>query len=297
MVRAAPRAHVAACRGLARARRAWPSWASTPRGGRDRDLLLGLPLYLAEALRFATEAAAVALTAPVASRGRRPAGPCARCLDPRDDVDDGDRRHATAPPPGGAPRGDGPRRGAVAAEDGPALAEALADLPRRVTDAVRSTGVPGTWAPVYAPPAPAEALRYVHAHRACLELGDDALYPPADGRPRDRVGPPDDRAGRCWGRSPTSPSEAHGAFPALLYFGGARGRARRTGRTCRSSTGCRRTRSAWRRPTRGTPVPALGAGAATPGRRADRRAPDRGPSQETGDRAVAEWLARAEAVR
>ena len=190
-------------------------------GEPDRDLLVGLPLYLAEAVRFATEAATVAVTAPVpAGIGDRPA----RELDASllvtvslDGTGEGRRLRLRVDEPSTLIVDEELRAG-----EGAELADTIADLPRRVTDAVRSTGVPGTWAPVYAPPAPALALRYLHAHRACLQLGDGSLYPPADDDP-EIVSARRTVVKALLGALGDFAQRSQGAFPAILYFAGLAG--------------------------------------------------------------------------
>ena len=111
----------------------------------------------------------------------------------------------------------------LAAEDGQALAAAARGAPapgdRRRP---RPPGSPGTWAPVYGPPTEAEAVRYVHAHRACLELGHDALYPPADADP-EIVSARRTIVKASLGALADFAQRGSGAFPALLYFGGLAG--------------------------------------------------------------------------
>jgi len=263
-------------------------------GRPDRDLLIGLPLYLAEAVRFATEARTVTLAAPVPpDMGDRPA----RAVDASILVTtsttgarDLRRLRVRVDRPAGTVLDD-----EVAAEDGPVLAEALADLPRRVTDAVRAIGVPGTWAPVYAPPAPGEAVRYVHAHRACLELGDHALYPPADADP-EIVAARRTIVRALLGALADFAQRGHGAFPALLYFGGlagahAHGSALPLEFRLQTNAICIEATDPRDIPFR---LSALVLRLQGDDQIAERRTRT---LEEMGDRAVAEWLARVEAVR
>jgi len=263
-------------------------------GEPDRDLSVGLPLYLAESVRFATEAATVAVTAPVPpGSGDLPA----RELDASLLV-----TTAFATTPEGRRlllRVDGPSGAIVetqlAAADGAELGETIAGLPRRVTDAVRSTGIPGTWAPVYASPSASLAVRYLHAHRACLELGDASLYPPAD----------DDTeivsARRTVVKALLSAladfaQRGRGAFPTLLYFGGLAGAFAhgsnlpldfrlQTNALCMEAKDPRDL--AFR-------LSALALRLQGDVQVAERRAHT---LEGTGDRALAEWLRRVEAVR
>ena len=190
-------------------------------GEPDRDLLVGLPLYLAEGVRFATEAVTVAATAPVSPGiGDRPARELHTSLLVTVSLrGTGEVRRL-------ALRVDDPTAVILdedlPAGDGAELGEAIADLPRRVTDAVRSTGVPGTWAPVYSPPAAANAVRYLHAHRACLELGHASLYPPADDDP-EIVSARRTVVKALLGALGDFAQRSQGAFPAILYFGGLAG--------------------------------------------------------------------------
>ncbi|MGZ5344142.1 MAG: hypothetical protein ACXWYI_01430 [Actinomycetota bacterium] len=260
----------------------------------DRDLLVGLPLYLAEAARFATEAATVALTAPVAAGiGDRPARELdASILVTTSTTGAGDLRRlrVRVERPAGTVLDD-----ELAAEDGPALAEALADLPRRVTDALRATGVPGTWAPVYAPPTGAEAVRYVHAHRACLELGHEALYPPAGADP-EIVSARRTIVRALLGALADFAQRGSGAFPALLYFGGlsgahAHGSALPLEFRLQTNAICMEASDPRDIPFR---LSALVLRLQGDQQIAERRTRT---LEETGDRAVAEWLDRVEAVR
>jgi len=263
-------------------------------GGPDRDLLVGLPLYLAEATRFATEAATVALTEPVVPGiGDRPARELdASILVTTSTTGAGDLRRlrVRVERPAGTVLDD-----ELAADDGPVLAEALADLPRRVTDVVRATRVPGTWAPVYAPPPAAEAVRYVHAHRACLELGHGALYPPAGDDP-EIVSARRTIVKALLGALADFAQRGSGAFPALLYFGGLAG-AHAHGSTLplefrlQTNAICMEATDPRDIPFR---LSALALRLQGDQQIAERRTRT---LAETGDRTVAEWLDRIEAVR
>jgi hypothetical protein len=262
-------------------------------GRPDRDLLVGLPLYLAEAARFATEAATVALTAPVSPGiGDRPARELdAAILVTTSTTGAGDLRRLRVR----VERPSGTVLDAeLAAEDGRALAEALAELPHRVTDAVRGTGVPGTWAPVYGPPAAAEAVRYVHAHRACLELGHDALYPPADADP-EIVSARRTVVRALLGALADFAQRGSGAFPALLYFGGLAG-AHVQGSSLPLEFRLQ-TNAICMEPTDPRDIP-FRLSALVLRFQGDRQIAERRTRtlEETGDRAVAEWLGRVEAV-
>jgi hypothetical protein len=263
-------------------------------GRPDRDLSLGLPLYLAEAVRFATEAATVALTAPVAAGiGDRPARELdAAVLVTTSTTGAGDLRRlrVRVERPAGTLLDD-----ELEAADGPVLGEALADLPRRVTDAVRATGVPGTWAPVYAPPTAVEAVRYVHAHRACLELGHDALYPPADDDP-EIVSARRTVVKALLGALADFAQRGHGAFPALLYFGGLAG-AHTHGSTLPLEFRLQ-TNAICMEATDPRDIP-FRLSALVLRLQGDRQIAERRSRtlQETGDTAVAEWLERVQAVR
>ena len=105
-------------------------------GRLDRDLLVGLPLYLAEAARFATEAATVALTAPVppgiGDRAARELDASILVTTSTTGAGDLRRLRVRVERPAGTVLDE-----ELAAEDGQALAAALAELPRRVTDIVR----------------------------------------------------------------------------------------------------------------------------------------------------------------
>jgi len=260
----------------------------------DRDLLAGLPLYLAEATRFATEAAAVALTAPVppgiGDRAARELDASILVTTSTTGVGELRRLRVRVERPAGTVLDE-----ELAAEDGQALAAALAELPRRVTDIVRGTGVPGTWAPVYGPPTEAEAIRYVHAHHACLELGHDALYPPADADP-EIVSARRTIVKASLGALADFAQRGSGAFPALLYFGGLAG-AHAHGSTLplefrlQTNAICMEATDPRDIPFR---LSALALRLQGDQQIAERRTRT---LAESGDRTVAAWLDRVEAVR
>jgi hypothetical protein len=190
------------------------------RGDPGQELATGLPLYVSEAVRFATEAETFTATATL------PPGAEDRLRDLDADV------VVTMLPSGGPEdrrlrfRVETPSAVVVdddlPAAEGAALAETLADLPRRATDAVRATGVAGTWAPAYVPPVPAQALRYLQAHRACLELGDERLYPSPHADP-EIVSARRTVVKALLGALADVAQRVHGAFPTMLYFAGLAG--------------------------------------------------------------------------
>ena len=261
---------------------------------RDRDLLVGLPLYLAESVRFATQAVAIAMTAPLPSGS----GDISALLVDASIVVttslggtlEGRRLNLRVDGPNGALLDD-----ELPATDGDELAETIADLPRRVTDAVRATGVSGTWAPVYAPPSTSQAVRYLHAHRACLELGDDALYPPADDDP-EIVSARRTIVKALLGALADFAQRAHGAFPTLLYFGGlaaafAHGSSLPLEFRLQTNALCMEAKDPMDLAYR---LSALALRLQGDVSIAERRART---LEGIGDRALAEWLTRVEAVR
>ncbi|MGZ8630474.1 MAG: hypothetical protein ACXWZF_05840 [Actinomycetota bacterium] len=189
-------------------------WDGSPVDEAGRDLRLGLPLYLAEALRFSTDARPAALREPISDG---------------DGSLDASITLRTAVAPGGAPtvrvrvlddRGTMLGEAACDAHDGPSLGPALATLPRAVFDAVAGAGVRPVWDSLYSSPPAALLPAYVRGQRACLRLTEPPLGDPgadadADAGARRRAGVA--AVLRALGSLATSTSDA---FPALLFFAG-----------------------------------------------------------------------------
>jgi hypothetical protein len=142
--------------------------------GQDRAVRLGMPMYLAEAVRFTTDAQAAtsfesasvlpayAVRAEVGLVGGGEDRSVVVTLDGPDD-------HAVV------------ERRAVGTDG---LETALAALPGAVTAALRAFGVRSVWSTVWAPPVPGDALRRVCAYEVCHWLGDPAnAAPPAEETP------------------------------------------------------------------------------------------------------------------
>jgi hypothetical protein len=186
------------------------SWGDRPVDGPGRDLRLGLPIYLAEATRFGTDAGCFVVRAPVEGS---------------DTIADADAvvRTAVAPDGGASVRVrvfDG--SGAVVdeivreARDERTLGEALAGLPRACTDALTREGVRPIWNSLYTLPGGASLVVYVRGLRACQRITDETLPSTADAQAvaerRDDVR----STLTTLGSLATSTTEA---FPALLFFG------------------------------------------------------------------------------
>lgn len=176
----------------------------------DRAVRRGLPMYLAEAVRFTTDAqAAISFERASVLRG----------YSVRADVvlaGDGDDRSVVV-------RLDGPadhavvERGAIGSGG---LETALADLPGAVTAAFRAFGVRSVWSTVWAPPTPGYALPQVRAHEMCRWLGDPANCSP---RPRETAEENRDRRQAVLGAlRPLSDlaQRVPSPFTAFLFFAG-----------------------------------------------------------------------------
>jgi hypothetical protein len=131
------------------------------------SLRAGLPLALAEAVRFSTDARTSAATGPWAVR----AG--ADAVVEVGVEGDGDVRTLRL-------RITGSDRVllddvAPAATDA-ALGEAVARAPMQTVHGLRDANVRSVWSTVYVPPAPARAVEQIRAYRACAYLQDRAVY-------------------------------------------------------------------------------------------------------------------------
>jgi len=185
-------------------------WDDRAVGEAGRDLRLGLPVYLAEAVRFGTNArpfagrlamsgsevwpgAPVTVRSTVGAEGRASIALCV--LDAAGDVIADVAREA---------------------HDEATLGAVLEGLPRAVVEAVGPAGIRPAWSSLYSVPTGAALAAYVRGQRACLRLRDGALPASAD---------PDSIAARradvravleALGSLATSTT---GPFPALLFFG------------------------------------------------------------------------------
>ncbi len=182
----------------------------------DTALSLGLPLYLAEAIRMTTDAVTSSFTRGfVVGQDESVAG------------EDWLALTRVADGPGGRTLAVKVRDGAgeIVAElerpglDNAALAAALAELPRLLAQELRGAGVSGGWAPIYVPPTSALALSSVLAQHLCLSLRRPGTHPTPDA-------PADEQLSRrsavkgaltALGDLATRSSQL---FPALLFFGG-----------------------------------------------------------------------------
>ncbi|HWC71589.1 MAG TPA: hypothetical protein VG993_10535 [Actinomycetota bacterium] len=184
------------------------AWDEQAVGKAGRDLRLGLPLFLAEAARFGTDARPVTL--------RRPLGQTDRLPDATVVV-----RTAVAPGGRNAIRVRVSDLGGARvthitrdANDEISLGRALDDLPRAVADAVTRGGVRPVWNSLYVLPAGAALAAYVRGSHACLRLSDEAEPADADAVAARRA---DERSvlGTLGSLATSTPEP----FPALLFFG------------------------------------------------------------------------------
>lgn len=176
-----------------------------------RDLRLGLPLFLAEALRFGTNAR-----------------PSSATRDVEDDLSQSSGRAtirtAVAPPGGPSIRVQvfdphGSLLGEVArdAHDQASLGLALDGVPHAVAQAVAPLGIRPVWNSLYRLPTGSALVTYVRGQRACLRMGTPTPTParPAPEEVSERR--ESDRAVlTTLGALATSTAEP---FPALLFFG------------------------------------------------------------------------------
>ena len=185
-------------------------WQETGVDGDGRDLRLGLPLYLAEAARFGTNARSLALRDVV---------------DPDDAPGQGvvTVRSAVAPDgrpsvrlrlydPNGAPLDEIERD----AHDSASLGNALGALLHAVTQASASSGVRPIWNSLHSLPAGAALTSYVRGSHAARRVSDDALPDTAHADALSERRADVRRVLTSLGALATSAPES---FPALLFFG------------------------------------------------------------------------------
>ena len=182
----------------------------------DAALSLGLPLYLAEAIRMTTDAVTSSFTrgfdaasdTPSVGEGwlgltRVERGPGGLTVVVR--VNDA----------AGAPIAALERTGL----DGAALGAALAELPRLLAQELRGAGVSGVWAPVYVPPSPAHGLSAVLGQHLCLALRSPGTHPTEDLPNDERLSRRSAAKGALTALGDLASRSAQ-LFPALLFFGG-----------------------------------------------------------------------------
>lgn len=187
------------------------AWGEQPVDGPGRDLRLGLPMYLAEAIRFGTDARGASMAGPVG--GSDPIPDAAIVV-----------RTAVAPDGDASVRmrvldGSGAVLDEVVREarDAATLGDALAGLPRACIDSLARARVRPIWNSLYTLPPGESLVAYVRGLRACRRITEEALPSTADvaavAERRDDVR----STLTALGSLATSTTEA---FPALLFFGG-----------------------------------------------------------------------------
>jgi len=186
------------------------AWTGQPVGGAGRDLRLGLPLYLAEAALFGTDARPVALRRPLGSRDALPEAHVVV----RSAVSPG----GTRPIRVRVSDLHGARVTEIArgATDEATLGAALEGLPRAVAEAASRAGVRPVWDSLYALPGERALASYVRGSHACLRVIDEALPASADaeaiaGRRAD--------VRSVLTSLGTLATSTHEPLPALLFFG------------------------------------------------------------------------------
>lgn len=185
-------------------------WQGTAVDTAGRDLRLGLPLYLSEALRFGSNARPVGLREPRAS-GDVPADADLIVLSAVA-PDGGAAIRVRVLDPLGSVLGEIERE----AHDEASLGEALGGLAHAVTAAAAPVGVRPVWNSLYTLPSGAALVAYVRGQHACARMLDEALPASADsasiaGRRADGQS-----VLEALGALATS---THEPFPALLFFG------------------------------------------------------------------------------
>jgi hypothetical protein len=182
----------------------------------DGALSLGLPLYLAEAIRMTTDAATTAFTRGFQTGVDEPLVGDAWLATTRvTQGPDGLTVGVKIRDAGGGTKVELERTGLR----DPDLGTVLAELPRLLAQALRGEGVQGVWAPVYVPPSPAHALSAVLGQHLCLSLRDPNSHPAAGALPDETLSRRSGVKGAltALGDLATRSSQL---FPALLFFGG-----------------------------------------------------------------------------
>jgi hypothetical protein len=132
--------------------------------GPDRQVRLGLPMALAEAVRFTTDVASVSALRP------GPADLLATVI-----VDEPGEGRAVRVV---MTRGDGAEAAVIArgSERADEAGELFAALPGLVAGTLRDLGAKAQWSTIYRAPAPVAAIGYARAHRVVGWLRDPAVH-------------------------------------------------------------------------------------------------------------------------
>jgi hypothetical protein len=128
---------------------------------------LGLALFLAEAVRYSTDARAVVATGPWGAVSSP-----AATVRPGFARDAGNRIGLRIEGPDGSTVNELRHEAA----DDASLAEVVTKLPGELVSSLRPLGVHAMWSTVFSSPPPAVALSYVRAHRECATLQDPRVH-------------------------------------------------------------------------------------------------------------------------
>jgi hypothetical protein len=183
-----------------------------------RDLRLGLPLFLAEAIRYLTNAVPSVSAGAVDSFPDLPAANTVVLTSVSPDGVPGIRVRLIEP-------GTGEEREPIehVAMSDADLGAALTSLPRAVVDALRAGGVGSSWDPRYTAPSPAVAAWTVRGHGACVRLSDPATF--EDGNAEHRALARDEARGVLH-RLADMATSSDDVLPAVLFFAAFQGATR-----------------------------------------------------------------------
>ena len=182
----------------------------------DAALSLGLPLYLAEAIRMTTDAVTSSFTRGFLAGTDEPAaGEGWLGLTRISGVSNARTVAVRVRDAAGATVAELERTGL----DDAGLTTTLAELPRLLAQELRGAGVSGVWAPIYVPPSSAHALSSVLAQHLCLALRDPGTHPAPDTANDERLSRRSAAKGALTALGDLATRSAQ-LFPALLFFGG-----------------------------------------------------------------------------
>ena len=186
-------------------------WPEEPAPDQDgRDLRQGLPLFLAEGIRYLTNALPSVRAEPVPPSGEQ-AGAGISILTSIVAGHPPVIRIRLMDAAFGLERDPIERE----VESDADLGTVLVSLPRVTVDALRSTGVRSSWDSRYSPPPPASAARVVRGHRACVRFADPAFY---TAESADRRAAARDEARLAIRRLADAATSTSEALPAVLFF-------------------------------------------------------------------------------